>query len=55
MRAADKGHKEIVEQLLAARAEKNAQDRGGLTALTLSDLQGHEGHEDIARLLRDAA
>ena len=40
---AQKGHTEVVNALLAAKADKEAKDNKGATALMLAALNGHTG------------
>ncbi len=46
--AAANGHKDVVELLLASKAEANAKDNAGVTPLYLAAC---EGHKDVAELL----
>ena len=46
--AADGGHKDVVELLLANKAEVNAKDNDGVTPLHCG---GVSGHKDVAELL----
>ncbi len=48
MRAAHRGHKEVVEYLLKKSADPDIQDLGGATALHLA---AREGHNEVVRLL----
>ena len=40
MRASEKGHTELAQQLIQARADVNAKDNAGDTALRLAEKQG---------------
>ena len=46
--AAQKGHKDIVERLLAQGADVNAKNRDGVTPL---HMVAHAGHKDVVEIL----
>jgi ankyrin repeat protein len=50
LKAAEKGHTEVIQSLLAKGADPYATDNGGKTALKIAEEQGHQ---DAIKLLKD--